>query len=593
MSTPATVPIFDPQGKVRDIPYEQMHDAISRGGKMGVYVADPSGTQRIVPADRVNEAVSKGGKVIPYNIDAGHQSEGFWKTYGKDIAGAVGGIAQTLASDPTGITAQGVGIGANVAANDIARQQRGSGKLYRATAALAQIATPANVVGMEEAADKGDTSGVLAHAAAGETMAAAPLLGEAGLKGAKAASKGVKAGVSGIKDAYATRATSAARATMPEVANLPPRAALGVEKIYRAAAPVGSDPGFRANLYKAAGDLAEIGRAAETELANAKGGIIQPDMRVRATVKAANEHLSDMYQTERAPQIARNADNPVQTNFSADAMDGLDYLAKKAGNSELRSLATKASEGEHMTLGEMDRLERLNSAELRNHNSMTPQDRAAVEATSPKIGALKPLDVELNQKIGQELSNRGEPGIKEYGQRYAAVSSVRDQLQSRMNAVELNQPGIVKRTVQPVAKLLTGGKTGVASASQAAVADVNIGRQLQQGLKHLAESGIKANRGVGTPVRPVKGLLGKGAIQLPSSMEPTTQPSTPQPVLERPYNPTGAKGTYDLPERTTVGKRTASDPYNPTGQRGRYDMPDVARRGKKGNLSQLLGLKRK
>jgi hypothetical protein len=357
--------------------------------------------------------------------------------------------------------------------------------------------------------------------------------------------------VTAVRNAYETRATKAARATVPEAANLPTPAVIGVEKIYRASAPVGSDPGFRTNLYKAAGDLAEIGRAAKSDLANAKGGVIQPDMRVRATVNAANDHLAEMYKNERAPQIERNAENPVQTNFGADASEGLEYLSRKAGNSELRTLAQKALDGDHMTLADMDRLERLNSAELRNYNGMTAQDRAGVEQTNPKIGALKPLDKELNAKIGKELASRGEVGIREYGQRYAAVSSVRDQLQSRMNAVELDQPGVIKAAIKPAVNALTGGKSGIASASQAAVADVNIGRQLQQGLQHLADSGIKANRGTPGTAPSVRGLLpaqSGGPFAMPeaplgtpvANYGATQQPT--KPLRYNPYGPTGRRG---------------------------------------------------
>jgi hypothetical protein len=43
---------------------------------------------------------------------------------------------------------------------------------------------------------------------------------------------------------------------------------------------------------------------------------------------------------------------------------------------------------------------------------------------------------------GTELDNRGEAGINDYEGRYAALSSIRNQLQSSMNAVEPKQPGV-------------------------------------------------------------------------------------------------------------------------------------------------------
>jgi hypothetical protein len=58
-------------------------------------------------------------------------------------------------------------------------------------------------------------------------------------------------------------------------------------------------------LNVAAGDLADIAR--KVDVAEAKGGIINPDMRVRAVVDGIRGHLKEMYETERAPQIQRHA----------------------------------------------------------------------------------------------------------------------------------------------------------------------------------------------------------------------------------------------------------------------------------------------
>lgn len=497
MSTSATVPIIDPQGKVWDIPYENMHAAISKGGKLGVYMKDPDGQQWVIPSDRVQDAVKKGGSVVPYNLDGTHQNEGFWKAFTKDIGSAVGGFAQMLTSDPTAIAASTPQFGANIAANDIARQARGSGKAYRALAAAGQVLTPANIQGMEEAADVGDTSGVLGHAAAGAAITAAPLIAERGVKGGRVAKNATAAVVKELTDT-----TSAARSTIPEAANLPDKAISGLEKIYRAAAPVGSDPMFRGNLYKAAGDLAEIGRAARANIANAKGGIVQPDMRVRAVIKAINDHLAEMYKQERAPQISRNADNPIVMELGKDANEGLKFLSRNAGMEADRALASKAMSSDHLTLAETDQLAKLVNKELAGFESMTPAERAAASQVNRRAAGLKALDRSLGDKIGAELERRGEPGIKEYEGRYAALSAVRDQLQSRMNAVELNQRGPIKTVAQPIARLVSGGKSGVVSASQAAVADVNIGRTLQQGFRNLADTSLSANRGMSHPEGP-------------------------------------------------------------------------------------------
>lgn len=506
MGNSPTVPMFSPDGQLGDIPYERMHDALAAGAKIGVNVKAPDGSNGVIPADRLQDAIKAGGKAVPYDLSQAAPKEGFFKGAGKTLGGIVAGASGMMdaGSNPASMVASAVTIGAH----DVGRQLDNRSLPYRITAGAGEE-LGVDAKGMEDAANAGDTAGVFGHAVGSAIPAVAgAALGEIAPKVAPAA-EGIK---NAAKDAFQARATSAVRATIPEAASIPPKAAFGAEKIYRAAAPTGGDPMFRQQLYKAAGDLAEIGQ--KTQLNEAKGGIIQPDMRVRATVNAINDHLSEMYQTERAPQIERNADNPVQANFGADAQEGLDYLSRRSGKSELQGLASKALSSDSISLADADKLARLTNKELLGYESGDPAQKAVIEATNPKIGGLKSLDRELSAKIGDELQRQGEPGIGNYEQRYAALSSVRDQLQKRINAVELNQPGVIKGIVRPVTGLITGGTSGIASASQAAVADVNIGRELQLGLANLADSGIKATRANAAIPPKIRGLLTSGAIPL-------------------------------------------------------------------------------
>jgi hypothetical protein len=190
-------------------------------------------------------------------------------------------------------------------------------------------------------------------------------------------------------------------AVVPEAANLPPAAVSGTERIFRAAAPVGSDPQFRSNLYASAGDLAEIGQ--KLNLREASGGVINPDLRVRATVDAINDHLGGMYQGERAPQIARNAQNPVVANFGPDATEGLQYLSRNAGEVADRRLAINALQSETVPLADIDGLARAANRELLPLGGMTPQELAVSEGNSRRFASLQALDQELSGKIGGEL----------------------------------------------------------------------------------------------------------------------------------------------------------------------------------------------
>jgi hypothetical protein len=351
--------------------------------------------------------------------------------------------------------------------------------------------------------------------------------------------------VGGVRAGYEAAMRTPQASVIPEAASLHPAAIDGVEHIFRAAAPVGSDPGFRANLYAAAGDLNEIGQ--KLNLNDAKGGMIRPDMRVRATVQGINDHLAEMYNGERAPQIARNAAVPVSMQVGTDAANGLNFLSKTAGTAADRALAAKAQNGV-LSLAETDQLARTVNSALRDFESMTPSDRAASAATQRRLASLKALDQELGNKISDTLSQRGEGGIREYERRYAALSSVRDQLQARMNMAELQRRVPYVQKAMHAWDIIRGNVSGLAGASQSAVANVNIGDALQNGFEKLAQSGVSPTRAVGTGAQPIAGLLTSGgpsvqrvgpggptAIPLRPNVEPIGQPSGPSPIL--PYQP--------------------------------------------------------
>lgn len=285
----------------------------------------------------------------------------------------------------------------------------------------------------------------------------------------------------------------------------------GKEKIFRAAAPTGTNVQFRQNLDTAAGDLAEIGK--KIDLSQSAGGILpsSPDLRVRAAVNAIDEHTAEMYQQERLPQIQRNAVNPVVPEWTSDAKEGLKYLTRSAGDTASRSLAANALNSEAIPLAQADQLARLVNKELIGFQSMTPAERAATTMTNRRLSSLKALDNQLTDVIGNELENRGEAGIQAYEKRMAALKNVRNTLESRQNMSELQRhiPGL------EWLKALTS--RSVAGASQAATANVNIGRSLQRGFEQLAKSGIQAERPVGKGAPPIRGFLAPPAPELPQA----------------------------------------------------------------------------
>src|SRR4029077_18930037 len=100
-----------------------------------------------------------------------------------------------------------------------------------------------------------------------------------------------------------------------------------IEDVFRASGPP-SDPGFRANVEAAANDLGNAYKRTPIP-AEAKGGVINPDMRVRASVDAINNELRNMYHTERATQIARATRRGMQVRLPSIAPAVLGDISKR------------------------------------------------------------------------------------------------------------------------------------------------------------------------------------------------------------------------------------------------------------------------
>ena len=540
------IPMVAPDGSVGEVPTDQVTKAISAGGRLGVKVRSPQGEIGIIPRDNIVQAIQHGAHVEQDSaayaiknpstpITEQDSTIGGLSRIPGNIAGGVKAIASavTQQGNPVENVMRDVVVQPSVESMqhvmNVAQEhgKAGSGleKAGMAVAAVPMVGPWAMGTDQQKGlAERKSAGGILAEGLG--TIVAGEGIGQAAPKVARGISA-IAEKMPSPSDALMSARTKAVTATIPEAAQLPPQARFGAEKMFRAAAPTGANTEFRSAVYGAAGDLAEIGR--KLDLSEAKGGVIQPDMRVRATVEAINDHLREMYQDERAPQIQRNADNPVVTKFGEDASNGLDYLARNAGKAEDRAIATKALNSEYLTLAEADALGRAVNRELAPMRGMSPQEMAVTEGNSKRFAGLQALDKEVGDKIATELDNRGEGGIRDYERRYASLSQFRDQLERRVNASELERSNPVGR----FAKGVLGGTKGIASASQAAIADVKIGQELQNGLRALADSGIQPKRAVGRGPTPVRGLLTPGATQLPQgeALPTTTQP--PQRVVFR------------------------------------------------------------
>lgn len=212
MGNPTTIPMLDPQGNVRDVPYDQMKTAMANGGKVGVLVRPPDGSSpRYVPTDQVPTAVQHGGTVLPYE-QQDMQHPGGWHALYSDLVGLAKSavspknLALNAATLGMGSTIQAIANAPETAQHYQDQKAAGYSLPYRLTTPVAESAG-VNVRGMEQSAQEGDVSGVIGHAATVPVVMAAT----AGL--AKAAPV-----ISDVASAAVERATKAARNVTPKQA---------------------------------------------------------------------------------------------------------------------------------------------------------------------------------------------------------------------------------------------------------------------------------------------------------------------------------------------------------------------------------------
>lgn len=229
MSTPALVPIYDPSGTLRDVPFDQMKAAMANGGIMAHPVKAPDGVTRMVPVNRLDEAVKNGGQILPMDENFAPQHAGFWQNLYGDLANMAESAPQMLhLLTPAGPRLYGQGAtggGAEVAQQQMEqtaknfeqRKAAGNSLPYRVAAAAAE-STGTDVKGMEESATEGDPMGVLGHAAAVPVAMGAT---EGLTKGVPAAARGAARGAGAVLDAArpGLRATGASLTGIGESLN--------------------------------------------------------------------------------------------------------------------------------------------------------------------------------------------------------------------------------------------------------------------------------------------------------------------------------------------------------------------------------------
>lgn len=191
MSSPATLqqqaraPMIGPDGQVRLVPNHLVADVLGdeeSPGELAIPMRDSRQQLRWVPSSQVKDAQDAGGKVDFSGVPQEHV-EGFWGAAPHIAGDIIKGMLTSLPkmADPGGLNVN-PGGGVSVRRAPMAdmlqsvtheytpeashkREEAGYGPAYRALAPIGAAATGVNLWGMEEAAGKGDTGAVAAHAA--------------------------------------------------------------------------------------------------------------------------------------------------------------------------------------------------------------------------------------------------------------------------------------------------------------------------------------------------------------------------------------------------------------------------------------------
>ena len=318
-----------------------------------------------------------------------------------------------------------------------------------------------------------------------------------------------------------------------------PLARRGAEKIFRGVRPAGGEIQFRENLAKALPDLAEVERNAPLGKSGTKGGIINPDMRIRQTVDNIDNRLSDIWKEQRQPQIDRNADAHTITR---------EQLLGKLEPDEVKAIEKKLDTTipENMNLQEADNMLKTVNARLRRVEGMDPQSQALAKELSPTLEDLDGMKKTLHGAIGKALEDRGETGIREFNQRYGALSEVRNALRNRMNPTEAT------RLLDDVR--LHGGTRGLGILERLHITP-SPGRLVQKGLEGLSRSELRPPATPPPPLNAPRALLPPPTPVLAPNVD-TSGPirNVPPPMVWTPEM------------RDQIARQTAQAPPNAAGQ---------------------------
>jgi hypothetical protein len=284
--------------------------------------------------------------------------------------------------------------------DDAQRKKQGYGLLYRALAPIGAAATGTNLRGMEEAAGRGDTGGVLGHTAVPTTMAIAPLIHEAVLKpigsGIRHGAEGVAESSLGVTNRGRAYGRTPGAAILDETRGLKPSTVLTFTK---------------QRLTKIGGDLETAYRDAGQK---GKTVSLQPAMDVldRHIAEANAAHRPDLaraFQQSKTRLMTDQATKFKQVNYTPEQLWKI-----KTGHGEL-----------------------INWSKL---------------GLDPKLASR--VNKEVYGAIDRELDSVA-PEVKALNQRYSSLKTVQDRASIMSNAESLPQ-GVINRWTRRTGGALAG-----------------------------------------------------------------------------------------------------------------------------------------
>lgn len=311
-----------------------------------------------------------------------------------------------------------------------------------------------------------------------------------------------------------------------------------IQKVFKSAGPP-ADPAFRNSVGEAAADLKAIYDANPINEMD-RGGIINPDKRIRKTVEGINDYLSNMYHTERAGQISAGTSVGAHSPITGVKPDTLSFTATKLSrelplDTPERAVAKKLAmdPGADLTIAEIDSLQKAVGAELRQFKTKSGAQQAAIRSTSKITAGYEALEDGLKQTLDGSLKQSGQPGLADYNRRYAALTDVRDALEKKMNSSEAAQ---FLDNIQEFFSL-----HGIGARVRTAVGQ-SPGRQLEQGLKGMSKSAGAPKAALPAPPTMPPPAAAPAAIPPPPVGAAPTPAAAPVSAMPPPLSPAPAAG---------------------------------------------------